>query len=114
MLGIILIYVLGKYFYKLADKYNKGKWLYAILGIISYYFGATIIGGIVLVLLDLLFELDLNWDNNSGLSLLIMPFGIVTSYLLYYLLKRQWSKSAIVTKDEIQDIGKDQEDIEME
>ncbi len=56
----LLIYFIGKYFYKLSEEYNQNKWLYAILGIVVYY-AAGICLGFVLALADLVFEL------NSGL-----------------------------------------------
>ena len=111
MLSILLIYFLGKYFFDLADEFDKNKWMYAILGVISYYFGSIVIGGIVIALLDLFVDIGINWDNNIGLSFMLLPFGIATSYLFYYLLKRYWSKSVIVAKDEIQEIGKHNDDL---
>jgi hypothetical protein len=111
MLGILLIYFLGKYFFDLADKYDKNKWLYAILGVVSYYFGSIVIGGVVLALVDILVDLGINWDSNIGLSFMLLPFGIATSYLFYYLLKRNWRKSVVVATDEIQNIGKPQDDL---
>ena len=37
MLEIILVITVGKYFYRLADKYKKSKWGYAILGLVVCY-----------------------------------------------------------------------------
>ena len=34
MLGLLLIYFIGKYFYDLAAEFEKNKWLYAILGVV--------------------------------------------------------------------------------
>lgn len=109
MLGLILIYFIGKYFYKLAEDFNQNKWLYAILGVLSYYFGASVVGGVIVGVADSFLELGINWDNTLGLSLMIMPFGIGLVYLFYYLLKRKWQKSFVEVKDEIQDIGKSTE-----
>ena len=44
MLGFILLYWIGKYFYKLAEKYQKSEWGYALLGIGSYYGGILLAG----------------------------------------------------------------------
>ena len=111
MLGIVLIYFIGRYFYRLAEKFEQNRWLYTILGIVAYYVG-TFIGGIILALFDEIFLLGINWENNLTLGLIAMPFGIGTVYLFYYLLQRKWNKSVILFKDEIQDIGKPVEEIE--
>lgn len=105
MLGLLLIYFIGKYFYDLAAKYEKNKWLFAILGVVIYYVG-TFVGGLILGVLDALMELGINWDNSLLLSLIALPFGIGTCYLFYYLLKRSWSKALVIVTDEINEIGK--------
>lgn len=80
MLGILLIYFIGKYFYRLAEKFNQNKWLYAILGIVTYYVG-TFVGGIILAIFDELLTMEINWENNFALGLLVLPFGIASTYL---------------------------------
>lgn len=86
MLGIIFLYFIGKYFYTLAEKFDKNKWLYAILGVIVYYVG-TFIGGVVLGILDGLLDIGFDWDNSLVLGLIALPFGIATAYLFHYILK---------------------------
>lgn len=105
MLSILFLYFIGKYFYKLAERFNKNKWLFAITGIVIYYVG-TFIGGVVLAILDWLLELDFDWENSVSLSFIALPFGIATSYLFYFILKKQWEKTFVLVEDEIQDIGK--------
>lgn len=105
MLGILLIYFIGRYFYRLAEEFNQNKWLYAILGIVTYYVG-TFVGGIILAIFDEFLTMEINWENNFTLGLIALPFGIALTYLFYYLLKRKWEKSITIIKDEIQDIGK--------
>ncbi|MCK7589955.1 hypothetical protein M0G43_05155 [Subsaxibacter sp. CAU 1640] len=105
MLGILLIYFIGKYFYKLAEEFNKNKWLFAILGVVVYYVG-TFIGGILIGILDEIVGIGFDWDNNLALGLIALPFGIAAAYLFHYLLKANWEKSVVIVEDEIQDIGK--------
>ncbi len=105
MLGLIFLYFIGKYFYKLADEFNKNKWLFAVLGILVYYVG-TFIGGALLGIMDGLIGIGFDWDNNLALGLIALPFGIASAYLFHYLLRKQWEKSFVFTEDEIQDIGK--------
>ena len=104
MLGIVFLYFIGKYFYKLAEEYNKNKWLFAILGVVVYYAG-IFLGGIILGLLDVLIGFNFDWDNNLALGLIAIPFGMGSAYLFYYILKKQWKKTFVVVKDEIQEIG---------
>lgn len=104
MLGIVFIYFIGKYFYELAISFNKNKWVYAVLGVLSYY-GGTLVMGVALGILDGLFAIGIDWDDNFYINLLAIPFGIGSTYLFYYLLKRKWS-SEEVDRESIEDIGK--------
>ena len=52
MLGFVLLYWIGKYFYELAEVYNKSQWRYAILGIVVYYGGIGLFGIIIGIVLE--------------------------------------------------------------
>jgi len=101
MLGIILIYFLGKAFYDLAVSYDKHqyKWGYAILAVACYYAGA-IIGGIALVILYELFGMG-NMDDLSDrlVGLLAVPFGLLTCWIAYRVLERRWGNQIIKNSD---------------
>lgn len=43
-------------------------------GVVSYYAGG-IIGGLILGFADILFGLNIDWDNNLLMSLLAIPLG---------------------------------------
>ncbi|MEZ4829954.1 MAG: hypothetical protein R3C61_27280 [Bacteroidia bacterium] len=104
MLGLILIYFIGKYFYELADDHNKSKWGFAILGVVSYYAG-TIIGGSVI---GIIYGLTGNMPDDTDtflLGLLAIPVGLLTCVGLYFLLKKMWSKEEIQKEDLIDQIG---------
>ncbi len=108
MLGIVLIYWLGKYFYQLAQKYNKNKWLYAILGIVIYYV-SQLMFGFLLGILNELFGWEINFDN-FAINLLGIPVGLLASYLFYLLLEKVWKRDVVIIKDSIHDIGKSEND----
>lgn len=110
MLGLLLIFFIGKYFYKLSEEYNQNKWLFAILGVVVYY-AAGFAFGLILGILDLLFEWNLDFDNMFGINLISIPLGIAACYGFYFLLKKKWEKSVVLVKDEIQDIGKPVEEL---
>ncbi len=88
MLGIVLLYFIGKKFYDLAQLYSENKWLWAVLGIVAYYLGAFLLG----INLSLIEELTGNYFiedmPNILLGLIALPFGLLSCYILYYFLKR--------------------------
>ena len=109
MLGLIIIFFIGKYYYELAAQFNKNKWVYAIIGIVVYYAAAGVLG-IILGFADVMFELGIDWNNAIGLNLLGIPAGLAAVYGLYYILKRKWTGEMIVPEDEIMKIGKPEND----
>jgi len=109
MLGILLIFFIGKYFYELAQDYYKHRWLYGILGIAVYYLG-TMIGGFIVAILSELFLWDLNFESTLTLTFIAFPSGLLFAGVFYFLLKRNWNNSVVEVKDEIQDIGKSLKD----
>jgi hypothetical protein len=40
------------------------------------------------------------------LGLIALPFGVLLTTIVYFLLKRNWKKTVVFDKDDIQDIGK--------
>ncbi len=105
MLGILLIYFIGKRFYDLSEEYKQNKWLYAILSIVVYYVG-IFSTGIILGIIISLGIMDIDLENSLMISLISLPFGLGAVYLFYILLEKKWKKTVVVVKDEIQDIGK--------
>jgi hypothetical protein len=95
MLGILLIFFVGKYFYDLAAQYNKSKWLFAIIGVISYYGGTFLLGLAIAFMGEYGVSGDLTGLSGIGLSLLAIPAGVLTSWLSYSLLKKAWSKTPV-------------------
>jgi hypothetical protein len=90
MLGLFFIFFVGKAFYELADFHNKNKWVFAILGVVSYYAGEFLLGiviGIIMVMENK--EID---DSSIGLRLGGVLVGVLTCTITYQILKRQWSK----------------------
>ncbi len=106
MLGIILIYFIGKQFYKLADEFEKNRWGISILGVMSYYVG-QILFVIGVLLSDELLDTNFITDNNeSRLSLIALPMGILICAGLYFLLQKNWNKNKKPETNLIDEIGK--------
>ena len=78
--------------------------MYAIIAIATYY-ASGLVFGILLGIIDLIFDLNIDWDNAFGLNLIGIPIGIAVDYGLYVILKKKWEKEKVNPKDEIQDIG---------
>lgn len=107
MLSIFFIYFLGKSFYTLAEKHNQHKWLYAILGILSYYV-ATIVFIVILVVLDLFLSLGVDGFSERALGFIAIPFGLLGCWGFYRLLENKWKKIIKVEVETIDEIGKHQ------
>lgn len=93
MLGLLLLYVLGKWLHNLAKKFEKPiKWIYPVLAILTY----MVVGVLSVLIIMLITEINgseyfLNMDSNV-LGLLAIPFGVGGVWLLHFLLKRAWSQ----------------------
>ena len=109
MLGLILLYWIGKYFYKLAEEYDKSKWGFAILGVVVYYSGILLFGILVGIYYGLFLPEELETLNETLIGLISIPFGILSCYLLYKYLEKKWKKNSPLENDLIDQIGKRQE-----
>ena len=109
ILTIIIIYYLGRQFYRLAEKYDKKRMPYAILGVVIYYLTmltmAFILGMIYFIITG-----DAELENSSSietiLGILSIPFGLLGAYLLHRYLDKKWKKEHQGEEVFIEDIGK--------
>jgi len=106
MLGLLLIYFVGKAFYDLAAKSQKSKWGYAILGVVSYHAGTVLIA-LIIVLMSLV-EVIGSFDDipDFAFNLLVIPFGVLTCWLFYKFLQKRWTRQALSPlNEEVLDSG---------
>ena len=101
MLGILLLYFIGKYFYDLAQDHGKSKWLFAILGIITYYAGTFIAGLLIGVAIEFWGMYSLADMNDFVLGLMALPVGVLACIVLYQILKEVWRDERV--KSEVTD-----------
>lgn len=95
MLGLLLIYFIGEKFYKLAASFDKSKWGYTLLGIAAYYVGTFVFAVLLWIVLDL-WGVTLNEGMDStALSIVVVPFGLLSCYGLYRFLKKHWEKNSV-------------------
>lgn len=99
MLGLLLIYFLGKKFYELAHEFDRSRWGFAILGVVVYYLG-TFLAGVVLVLFG-----GSSLDNvpDIVISIISIPFGLLSAWILYRLLERSWLNAQETTNTDVLD-----------
>lgn len=106
LLGILLLFFIGKYFYKLAEEYDKNKWLFGLLGIVSYYTGTILSGFILGFAIEIISPGYINNFNDVTIGLLTIPFGLLTCYILYHYLEKKWKREVPDKDDFINQIGK--------
>lgn len=101
MLGILLLYFIWNYYTELAFEHDKKKWVYGVIGIATYYAG-TFIGGIVIGLSYIIAGNHYIDDSNAIISAIIaMPFGVLSVWGLYKLLKYQWERKSKVVSNSL-------------
>lgn len=105
MLGLLLLYWIGKYFYKLAKGFNKNEWGFAILGVVIYYIGAYSFVFIFGIIAEVISPGYIDTFNEKLLGLLMLPFGVLSCYLLYMFLEKKWNKEKPETNKMIDEIG---------
>ncbi|WP_420574020.1 hypothetical protein [Kordia sp.] len=114
MIEIVIMILVGKQFHQLAKKYNqKIPWVYAIVGIVSYYGGAFVTGVLLGIYMELTGHYILDDVNELLLGLIFIPFGALICWGVYQLLSRKWRKDFLEEerkKPKISDIGKSEED----
>lgn len=89
MIGIIMIIAIARWFSKLAFDYDKNRWLYGFLGVVTYYGG--------FFALSLLFTFV---DDESLHPVVMVIVTVGLSYgmvaVLYYSLRRVWKKNYVI------------------
>lgn len=105
ILGLILLYFIGKSYYDLADTHNKSRWGFAIVGIVSFYAG-IFVGGIILgIVLGIFWMEELETMNETLLGAMAIPFGALGCWGLYKILQRRWRNQVIPEAGDSLDSG---------
>ena len=101
MLGLLLLYFIGKYFNELAKAHNKKNVLWIIVGIASFYVSAIIGLMIIAIVNPNIFD-----ESDILLNLISFPFGVGGCIGLYQILKKSWSKVPSNLEEELEFFGK--------
>lgn len=108
MLGILFLFFIGKYYYKLAEEYGRNKWGFAVIGVVTYYAG-TFITAVIYGIIYFMMYPDASEESvdTVGLKLTVVILGLLSCVILYFILENNWKKAKeIPKKDRIQEIGK--------
>ena len=89
MIGLIFIYWIGKAFYKLAEENDENKWLWAILGLVSFYISQILFAILAFMMVD--FSEDINLEK--GLNIVSVIVGGLCCWGFYNALKKRWGSS---------------------
>lgn len=90
MIGLLMLFFIGRYYYQLAFEYEKNKWVFAIIGIACFYAGTIIFGfvfGFIAVATDNISMIEM---DDMLLGLMALPFGILATWGLYRILNNTW------------------------
>jgi len=105
MLGLILIYFVGKKFYELAHEHDRSRWGFAIAGVASYYASAICAGVVIATIIEINSPGYLNDANDMWFGLLGIPFGILACWGFYKILENNWSKARVEAQPDTLDGG---------
>lgn len=114
MLAIIILIAVGRQFYELAKKYEQQyAWVYAILGVVSYYVGGVVGGLILLILSEILGIVSIDDISDLSITAISIVLGVISCWGFFQLLKASWRKKfeqKQLLKPKISDIGKSEEE----
>ena len=91
MILLVALYYIGKAFYDLASKYSHNKWLYAILGVVSYYVTILLVTLLIGLVGGFYFPEFIENTDERLLGLTTIPFGILACRGFYVYLRKRWS-----------------------
>ncbi len=99
MLGLLLLYFIGKAYYDLAADFDRNKWGYAISGVAVYYLGTFIAGIMIGLYYEVILEQSIDDMNDYLLGLMALPFGLLSCWIVYKVLERRWEYVELKAND---------------
>lgn len=93
MIGLLLIYFIGKYFYDLAILHDKSKWGWAVIGVVSYYAGAFLLAFALGMIAEFISPGFFDNTPEMVLNLVAVPLGLISVYGVYQLVKKNWENN---------------------
>lgn len=103
MIGLLLLYFIGKAYYELAKDHGKNKWLFAIVGIVVYYASNYLFQFLIIFILEIFSPETLYQLNEFVLALIALPFAIGATWGLLQILKKNWKNIQFDKNPEVLD-----------
>lgn len=103
MLGLLLLYFIGKQYAKLAKQYDKKRWVWVVMGIVAYYGGSFLAAFLIVIIYELVLHENSDYLSELQLNLMSIPLGLIACWGLYAGLKRAWSKKKVELSQEVLD-----------
>jgi drug/metabolite transporter (DMT)-like permease len=100
---MLVLFIFGLAFYKLAEQFHKKRWLWAVVGAVSYVILQLLIGAAY----GILYELGIiTFFDESVLNIGGVLVAGLLSFVFYMILKKKWTKEQMnAQKTEIEEIG---------
>ncbi|MDG1261191.1 MAG: hypothetical protein P8H59_02075 [Flavobacteriales bacterium] len=101
MLSIIIAIVVARQFMSAAEKFNRTKGLWAVIGVVTFI-GSQLLMGVILGLF-FLSDGDLDVGNSLAINLVGLALGTGIAFLVLYLMKNNAEKNPTVNEDALLD-----------
>ena len=98
----IFIFYIGFYFYRLAENYEKNKWLFGISGVITFVISYFI----SLILYSFFLLVDVDNGNYTNIKFMSFITGLIFVFLSFQILNFMWKKKKKIKHKEVDEIGK--------
>jgi hypothetical protein len=104
MIKYFFLFVIGYFYYQLANKYNKTEWPYVLLGIVAYFFGIYVLG---FILVNVLFVFGINVKDFDWFILFFITLllGFIPTYIVYSTLEVKFKQKKDNLNDKLNNIG---------
>ena len=88
---LLILYLIGKPFYKLAAQYDKNKWLFAQFGILVFCIGGSLLSNLIILLL-MVANIARAPENETIITYSTLFAGMFCHWTFKRFLVRRWNK----------------------
>jgi len=89
ILGYILLFYVGFYYYRLAENHKRNKWLYGFLGIVLFILGTIFYP----LFLRFFLQTEINEFDLTLISFKSIFIGIFTVFFCFHFLDFVWKRN---------------------
>ncbi|MEM6344809.1 MAG: hypothetical protein AAF927_13040 [Bacteroidota bacterium] len=106
MLLYIVLFIVGRFFYKTANDNDKNGWAHGILSIVVFFIGTNVASILIVLAFSAFADDATDLPGEFSLIFMALPFGFLACWGLYKLLFYNWSKEEKFNENIIDEIGK--------